>query len=87
MNFKTGILLDNLQIPFKESLNIAAESGADGIQLYAAAHHMSSLNLNLDSAKSIRKMTAEYNLEISAICGDIGGHGFELKDENPSRVE
>lgn len=87
MKFKTGILLDNLQVPFEAALKIASDSGADGIQFYAASHHMASLELDYKAAKYLKRKVESYNLEISALCGDLGGHGFEIRDENPEKIE
>ncbi len=87
MNFKTGILLDNLKLSFDESLKTTSELGVDGIQFYVASHHMSSLGFDFKSAKSIKKKIKSYNLELSALCGDLGGHGFELKKENSNKIE
>lgn len=86
MKFKTGILLDSLRIPLEESLKIASDTGVDGIQIYAVSHHMASLELDYKTAKNLRKKVESYNLEISALCGDLGGHGFELKNENPEKI-
>jgi len=87
VKFKTGILIDSLQIPFENALKISSESGADGIQMYAASHHMASLELDYKAAKSLKRKVASYNLEISALCGDLGGHGFELRDENLKKIK
>ncbi len=87
MNFKTGILLDNLKLSFDESLKIASELGVDGIQFYVASHHMSSLDFDFNKAKSIKQKIKSYNLELSALCGDLGGHGFEIREENRTKIE
>jgi sugar phosphate isomerase/epimerase len=34
-----------------------------------------------------RELLARNNLEISALCGDMGGHGFEIPADNPERIE
>lgn len=87
MTFKTGILLDNFNLPFEESLKQSAILGVDGIQFYLSSHHMSSLGLDYKEAKNIRKKIDSYNLDLSAICGDLGGHGFEIKSENSRKIE
>jgi L-ribulose-5-phosphate 3-epimerase len=82
MNFKSGILIDSLQVPLDEALEISSKSGADGIQLYAVPHEMSSLKFDYREAGSLKKKIHAYGLEISALCGDLGGHGFEREEEN-----
>lgn len=87
MKFKTGILLDNLQLSFDKSLQTASRLGVNGIQFYVASHHMSFLNLDFKSVKSIKQRIKSYNLELSALCGDLGGHGFEIREENKTKIE
>lgn len=73
MKFKTGILLDSLRMPLEESLKIASDTGVEGVQIYAVSHHMASLELDYKTAKLLRRKVESYNLEISALCGDLGG--------------
>ncbi len=46
MKFKTGILLDSFGLPFEEALNISADLGVTGIQMFAVPHHMAVLDLD-----------------------------------------
>jgi L-ribulose-5-phosphate 3-epimerase len=87
MTFKTGVLLDSFQLPLEDTLRISSESGADGVQMYAVPHHMASLDLDYKAAKSLKRKVESYNLQISALCGDIGGHGFEIENENSGKIK
>lgn len=87
MKFRTGILLDSFQLPLEDTLRITSESGADGVQMYAVPHHMASLELDYRAAKSLKRKVESYNLQISALCGDIGGHGFEIASENSEKIK
>ncbi len=87
MKFKTGILIDSFQIELDDALKISADLGVNGIQMYAVSHHMASINLDYKEAKSLKRKINSYNLEVSALCGDLGGHGFELKEENPGKIK
>ena len=87
MNFKIGILLDSLQTTLDEALRFAAENGVDGVQLYAAPHPMSSMKIDLKDPGTLRRKAGDYGLEISALCGDLGGHGFEREDENTRKID
>ena len=87
MCFKIGILLDSLQTTLDEALKFAAENGADGVQLYAAPHPMSSMKVDLKDPGTLRRKAGDYGLEISALCGDLGGHGFERENENPRKID
>ncbi len=87
MKFKTGILIDSLQVSFEDALRISSDAGADGIQMYASPQHIAAYKLDYTKAKTIKRKVKSYDLEISALCGDLGGHGFELKDENSEKIE
>ena len=81
MNFKIGAMTDSFKKSFRESLDKAVEVGAEGIQLYVTGGEM--LYSNLDDAKleEVKKLLAERNLVVSAVCGDFGGHGFESEED------
>ena len=86
MNFKIGAMTDSFKKSFRESLDKAVEVGAEGIQLYVTGGEM--LYSNLDDAKleEVKKLLAERNLVVSAVCGDFGGHGFESEEENKWKI-
>ncbi len=86
MKFKTGILLDSLQTDLDDALAFAAETGVSGVQIYAAPHEMSSMKIDLKDAAALKKKVQSFGLEISALCGDLGGHGFERENENPEKL-
>ncbi len=87
MKFKTGVLLDSLQLDLDKALAAAADSGADGVQMYAVSHAMSALELHYTAAKGLREKITGYGLEIASLCGDTGGHGFERQEENSGKIE
>jgi len=86
VKFKTGILMDSLRMPFDEALKFCSESGCDGVQFYAVPHHMSSFSLDLNTAVFLKQKVASYGLEIPALCGDLGGFGFEKAEDNPEKI-
>jgi L-ribulose-5-phosphate 3-epimerase len=74
---KIGIIVESLQLPLFAGLDKAAELGADGVQIYAVAqqgHNL--LGYSTTQLKELKSHCVNNNLEISAICGDLGGHGF-----------
>lgn len=81
-----GILLDSLQLPFREGLEKAVDFGVQGIQFYAVGE-MAPEGLSRDVRLKIRDDVEKKGLTICALCGDLGGHGFELPDEHPWRIE
>lgn len=86
-SFSIGIMLDSFKIGLKESIKKAKEIGADGIQIYAVSGEMNPENLNKKKRKEMLNYIKDNGLVVSALCGDLGGHGFCIEDENPYKIE
>jgi sugar phosphate isomerase/epimerase len=84
---KTGIIVDSLQLPLEEGLITAKKLGADGVQIYAVSGEMSPENISSAARKNLKSMIEGLGLEISALCGDLGGHGFQDHGLNPLKIE
>lgn len=85
--FSIGIIADWLRLPFEESLKTCAEMGADGVQLYAVSGEMAPENLTPAQIAEKKAQLSRHGLVVSALCGDLGGHGFTRADENPEKIE
>lgn len=86
-NFKIGIMADSLRLPFKESIETAAKLGGEGVQLYAVYGEMTPENLSPEQRAEKRDIIKSNGLVVSALCGDLGGHGFQIPEENPRKIE
>ena len=86
-NFKIGIISDMLRMPFRESIETCERLGADGIQLYAVEGEMAPENISREGIREHRKFIEDHGLVVSAVCGDLGGHGFTRAEENPAKIE
>ena len=86
---KIGVLTDNLKCSsLKESLLKAGQMGFSGIQIYATGGVFSpSLLKDKASFNEYKKILTDNGLVISALCGDMGGHGFQIHKDNAARVE
>lgn len=84
---KLGVITDCFKLPLYESLRLAADLGFDGVQIYATKGTFSPDTLTEARKTEIKQLLKEKNLEISALCGDMGGHGFQKAEDNPMRVE
>ncbi len=84
--FKIGVITDSFLLPFESALAKAAEVGAQGIQLYVVNGEMKYDTFDDEKVARVRGLLEKYGLEISAICSDFGGHGFERADENAWKV-
>lgn len=83
--FKIGIIADMLRMPFAESMEQCARMGADGVQIYAVSEEM--LSASEEELKQKSRIIRDNGLQISALCGDLGGHGFSRRDENVRKVK
>jgi L-ribulose-5-phosphate 3-epimerase len=86
-NFKIGVMVDSFRLPITEGVRKAKELGADGMQVYVVDGDMKAENLSAQQRKDFRALVEECELEISALCGDLGGHGFQIPAENDDKIQ
>ena len=84
---KIGVMVESFRAGLDGGLAAAAELGADGVQMYATGSEVSPEALDGTARKDLTKRLADMGLEFSAICADLGGHGFQIADDNSRRIE
>ena len=84
---KLGVISDCLKLPMEEGIVKAGSLGLSGIQMYAVSGEFCPESLTAEDISRYRKLLAEQGLTVSALCGDLGGHGFEIAEENEARIE
>lgn len=84
---KLGVITDCFKRPLEDSLRLAAKLGFSGVQIYATTGEFSPDTLTAERKREIKELLAKSDLEISALCGDMGGHGYEIEADNPARIE
>ena len=84
--FSIGVMVDSFRLPIPEGIRKAREVGADGIQIYVVDGEMSAEQLDAGARADLKTLIQDNGLEISALCGDLGGHGFQIAAENPDKV-
>ncbi len=84
---KIGVIGDCFKLPLADSIRLAGEMGFDGIQIYATTGEFSPAVLTSARKAEIRALLQENRLTISALCGDMGGYGFQIAGDNPERIE
>lgn len=84
--FKIGVMSDSFKLPIREGIKKARKLGAEGIQCYAVQGEMAPEHLDADGRAFIRRLCADNGLVISALCGDLGGHGFQIPEENAIKI-
>jgi L-ribulose-5-phosphate 3-epimerase len=86
-NFKIGVMVDSFRLKLEDGIKKAAAVGAEGIQIYSTSGEMAPENLSAGRRKEIIDIVRSNGLVISALCGDLGGHGFTRLEDNPWKIE
>ena len=84
---KIGVITDCFKKNTKDSIALAGEMKFNGVQIYAVTGEFSPETLTAADIECYKKLLCDNGLEVSALCGDLGGHGFEIAKDNPERVE
>ena len=87
MPFKIGVMSDGFRLSPRDGIRKAKEIGADGVQVYAVHGEISPELMDKQTRKELKRFCSDLGLQISALCGDLGGHGFQVARENALRVE
>jgi L-ribulose-5-phosphate 3-epimerase len=87
MGMKIGVMIDSFKTDLENGIDKAYTSGAQGIQIYAVSGMMAPENLTLTKRREILDRIRSKGLVVSALCGDLGGHGFEILGENSWKIE
>ncbi|MBR4222659.1 MAG: sugar phosphate isomerase/epimerase [Victivallales bacterium] len=84
--FKIGVMVDSFRLPIPDGVRKASELGADGIQVYVVDGEMTPKALDAAKRQAFKKLVQDNGLQISALCGDLGGHGFQIPAENEDKI-
>ena len=85
--FKIGVLADSFRLSPCEGIAKAREVGAEGFQLYVVEGDVTPEAMDASARREFRAYVEGLGLEIAALCGDLGGHGFEIAEDNVWKVE
>lgn len=86
-SFLIGVIADSFRLPFKSAIEKAREVGVDGVQLYAVDGEISPSALTAQDRREVFRTITANGLKITALCGDLGGHGFAIAKENLDKIE
>ena len=84
---KIGVITDCFKKSHSEGIRTASRLGLSGVQIYATTGEFSPETLTDSMKAEYKKLLSECGLVISALCADMGGYGFEMEEDNPTRVE
>ena len=85
---KIGVITDCMKMQDLDSaLTECKRLGVSGVQIYATLGEFSPRGLTKEKKEHYKALLKELGLEVSALCGDMGGYGFEIAEDNPERIE
>ena len=85
MQFRIGIQLASLRLPFKKALHTAAELGAQAVEI-DARNELKPREVSQTGARQVRKMLDDRNLRVCAI-GFHTRRGYNVAEDLDRRVE
>ena len=83
---KISVITDCFKKTHAEGIAKAHELGLDGVQIYATTGEFSPA-LSAEEKAVYKNLLKENGLVVSALCGDMGGYGFEKAEDNAERIE
>jgi sugar phosphate isomerase/epimerase len=90
---KIGAMLESFKVDLREAVKRASLLGVEGVQVFATNAYgigtgeLNPENMNDTKVKEWLDLLKSHGLVFSAVCGDLGGHGFEDEGDNKWRVE
>lgn len=84
---RVGAFLSSFRLDMKSAVAKAQEIGLSGIQFSSLLDEVDVEQIDEKQASEIVKLFADHGLEISSVCGDIGGFSIEDEAEAKNRVE
>lgn len=81
---KIGVIIESFHLPLEQALDLAKEYGIDGVQVYARNQQLTARTRR--ELRDFAKLFSARGLEIAAVCGDLGGHGFRSLSDNEARI-
>lgn len=73
-SLKIGVMVESFRRPIREALDLAAAVGASGVQVYVTSGEMHPDLMGTEQRAGFRELVASKGLEISALCGEVGGY-------------
>lgn len=84
---KIGVITDCMKKPLDVAISEIGALKFDGVQIYATTGTFSPDALTEEAKQNFKKLLSDNGLVVSALCGDVGGHGFEIEEDNAKKIE
>lgn len=83
---KLGVITDCFKKTHIDGIALASNLGLHGVQIYATTGEFSPATLTEEQKNAYKALLQEKNIVVSALCGDMGGYGFEREEDNEERI-
>ncbi len=84
--FKIGTLADWFHVGLLDGIRASKDCGASGVQIYAW-NELDPLRVTAEQIRAVKETAGECGQEVTALCGELGGHGFEIAADNEKKIE
>lgn len=83
--FRIATLADWFGVGLIEGIRTSQRCGAEGVQVYAAGE-FDPRTVSADTVRTVRDTARGCGQVITALCGELGGYGFEQAAANPDQL-
>ncbi|HEY8500730.1 MAG TPA: sugar phosphate isomerase/epimerase [Clostridia bacterium] len=83
---KIGTLADWFGVGLIKGIEKSQKCGAEGVQIYAW-NELDPLKVDKSFLEKIKKTARDCSQEITALCGELGGHGLEIAKDNAQKLK
>ncbi|MDR2402565.1 MAG: sugar phosphate isomerase/epimerase [Spirochaetaceae bacterium] len=84
--FKIGTLADWFGKGIVEGIRESRRCGAGGVQIYAK-NEFDPRTVKPETVRAVRDTAGECEQQVTALCGELGGHGLEIAADNPQKID
>ena len=82
-----GVVVESFREPLSQALETAVSCGIKGVQMYAVCKDHDLIRMSDAERRNLKAHIEKLGLKVAALCGDLGGHGFQDERGNPERIE
>lgn len=83
--FKIATLADWFGVGLIQGIRESHLCGAEGVQIYAA-DEFDPRTVSRDMINTVRDTARKEGQTVTALCGELGGYGFEIAADNPDKL-
>lgn len=84
--FQIATLADWFGVGLLEGIRESGRCGAQGVQIYAA-DEFDPRTVSKSTVAAVRSTAREAGQTVTALCGELGGYGFEKAEDNPPKLD